>query len=464
MLKSPEGVTLSRRRRWLLAIAPVAGLLLGCGGEIDALDEVGESQSQLIGLNGLDENGLKGNGLNGNGLNSNGLNSNGLNGNGLNGNGFKGWFNQTDADGNGTIDVTDRDLHGAVMGYLIGCACSSGTTRTFTDSAGKKYTWSGNLGLATSWCAGSAASTSERERVTACLAAHVNTRGLKVTISLAGLGIARDSIETELWSLSEAQWFGELWKVSSSKTDRSKTFSCRNYDYDRHNIAYQKLGRSCGRSASWGDCQVTVPLEECVANSVCSQNQDRTASSCRGEGSSYANVLSTFLPQRMELGDAYNSADGYYRRCDDQHWGSGGCSPNPLKASRSSNARWDVLTNTASENYAGEPGVGDYTYRAATFDDAASSSWMKLPNHLKTTGTRTLNILYLSPGKDCQLNVSVNNGASYSTVTFKNTYSSANFQRATFSFNFTSTSPTIVLSTVGRGACSPMIDWLYISK
>lgn len=451
----------------LVSTMALAGLAAACGGEI-ALDEDEQEAtvSALIGQNGLDDNGLNGNGLNGNGLNSNGLNSNGLNGNGLNSNGFKSWFNGTDANLDGRVDDVDLGIHQQAMGYLVACACSSGTSRSFTDAKGSRWSWAGKLGLAQNWCAGYSLSTSERQRVTACMAAHVNQRGLRVTLSLTGLGITSSSLERELWSMPEAAFYGDLWRVSNERKDRSATFACRSYEGAGHRSAMGRLGRQCGMASQFLDlCQVTVPMEECATS--CSYNSDRTVRSCTAESSTHSNVLSTFVPQRMELGDYYSSVDGTYRRCTDQHW-AGSCSANPLQASKSSNARWDVLKGNASRNFTGSPreeleatsGFGTYVAQLST----SSTSWIRVPNRLATTGTRTLNFVYTSPST-CALKVSVNDGASYTTVSFPTTGDTpdGNFRILGAQFSFSSRSPVIVLSSLANGTCAPLVDWMFIS-
>lgn len=438
-------------------------LVVGCGrGEIELGEELlSTSEGALIGQNGLSKNGLSGNGLNGNGLNSNGLNSNGLNGNGLSSGAFKSWFNATDADGNGRVDEADRDLRSQLMSYLVACACPAGTTRTFVDDTGRSRVWQGSLGLASTFCGGSAASATERQKLTACLAAHVNSRGFRVTLSLAGMGLTRSAQEQELWSMTESAWFGDLWEVSSQYPSTSRMFACRGFTYDAHEVSMSALGRSCGRgciNSMEQMCNVIVPVEDCASR--CSANADRTWSNCSAEGKVYTNVLSTFLPQRMEIGDYYNSVDGRYRRCTDQLW-PGACTANPLQASKAANARWDVAAQDASQNYAGSPGASAFGHYAARFDDYASS-WIKLPNKVMSIGARKLTISYLSP-QTCKLRVSVDNGASYVILTFPSTGSSPYFEIATFTVSLTDTSPKIILASLGNGTCSPTVDWLSLA-
>jgi hypothetical protein len=157
---------------------PVLLLLVAgaCGGpgavslQEEALEATGQGQA----LNTM--NSLSVNGLSVNGLSVNGLSVNGLSVNGLNTSDFVGWFDSA------------PDTHDQVMRYLIRCAVSEGEVRTYTSpTTGLTRSWQGGLGLAPSWASGVPATVVEQQVVSACLAAHVNTYGYSVPISISGL-------------------------------------------------------------------------------------------------------------------------------------------------------------------------------------------------------------------------------------------------------------------------------------
>ncbi|WP_347402594.1 hypothetical protein [Corallococcus macrosporus] len=185
------------------------GLLLGVGGcassEADA-PELGERSQEAIATNGLSTNGLSTNGLSTNGLSTNGLSTNGLSTNGLAATSFKNWFN-------GNASVTYSDM---VMKYVVACALPAGQTRVWTNpTTGVTYTWPGRLGLATAWAQGSAATVAEQQRLSACLAAHVNKLGYSVPISVRGRdstggAIPMASGEATDFPEKEACFFGNL--------------------------------------------------------------------------------------------------------------------------------------------------------------------------------------------------------------------------------------------------------------
>jgi hypothetical protein len=195
---------LSRSRS--TGFAALAALALAACGPLtpaERAEEQGLRADNGLSPNGLSQNGLSQNGLSQNGLSQNGLSQNGLSQNGLSSN-FSIWFNK---------DTTTSDV---VMQYIVRCAVPSGQTRTWTNQAtGVTYTWPGALGLAPTWASGSAATTTEKQLITACLAAHVNRYGIHVSISVQGKSANGTAIplspnELTTYSAKEACFFGNL--------------------------------------------------------------------------------------------------------------------------------------------------------------------------------------------------------------------------------------------------------------
>jgi hypothetical protein len=177
----------------LMACGPLEEAPTGLEAPLDSLE-----QAQMM------DNGLSLNGLSLNGLSLNGLSLNGLSLNGLSTQAFKDWFN------------ADPALHNEVMRYIVRCAVAPKETRSFTSElTGTTYTWTGELGLALNWASGAVPTVAEQQVVSACLAAHVNTYGVSVPISVLGLKgdgkpIPIQKDELNIFDKSEACFFGNL--------------------------------------------------------------------------------------------------------------------------------------------------------------------------------------------------------------------------------------------------------------
>ena len=188
-----------------LATALVLGAV-ACGvepGASPASEEAGagltQQEQSAKGMNSLSLNGLSVNGLSVNGLSVNGLSVNGLTTSS-----FVSWFE------------TAPEQHDEVMRYVIRCAVPQGEVRTYTSpTTGLTYTWQGGLGVAPAWAQGTPATVVEQQVVSACLAAHVNTYGYNVPISITGLKgdgtpLAYSREEDRTFGLREACFFGNL--------------------------------------------------------------------------------------------------------------------------------------------------------------------------------------------------------------------------------------------------------------
>ncbi|WP_244221600.1 hypothetical protein [Corallococcus exercitus] len=252
------------------------GLLLGAGGcvgsEEDAQPppEPGTLSQEVLTTNGLSTNGLSTNGLSTNGLSTNGLSTNGLSTNGLAATSFTAWFN-------GNASVTYSDM---VMKYVVACALPAGQTRVWTNpTTGVTYTWPGRLGLATAWAQGAAATVAEQQRLSACLAAHVNKLGVSVPISVRGRdstggAIPMASNEAADYPEKEACFFGNLFTTEGifvgndrvlrrdESTTRGCALSARGTGEDTGCAPLQHVGQCatlCTRDAThtfWERCVI----------------------------------------------------------------------------------------------------------------------------------------------------------------------------------------------------------------
>lgn len=149
-------------------------------------------------------NSLSMNGLSVNGLSVNGLSVNGLSVDGLMTSSFVDWFDSA------------PEAHDEVMRYLIRCAVPAGEVRTYTSpTTGLTRSWQGGLGVAPAWAQGTPATVVEQQVVSACLAAHVNTYGYNVPISVTGLKgdglpLPYSTEEERAYGIREACYFGNL--------------------------------------------------------------------------------------------------------------------------------------------------------------------------------------------------------------------------------------------------------------
>ncbi|WP_239470091.1 hypothetical protein [Archangium violaceum] len=246
-----------------------------------------ESTSQEV----LVANGLSLNGLNLNGLNLNGLSLNGLSLNGLSTSSFTSWFQ------------ADRVQRDEVMKYVVACAVPLGQSRTYTDpSTYTTYTWNGSLGLATSWASGNAATTTELQVVSACMAAHANKFGIHVTVSLRGLdgagtAISTTSQEVTNYTTREACFFGNLFDGSTGTFGGNDGLSLS---------SSQSSPRVCGLAGSGGSSQCSPMVYVGSCSTYCTRDATNTFfTSC-----TYNSVTYRPITTRMNPADIYTCGDG----------------------------------------------------------------------------------------------------------------------------------------------------------
>jgi hypothetical protein len=101
-----------------------------------------------------------------------------------------------------------------VLGYVIKCGLSSTQTVSVTV-AGTTYSYTGQVGLATTWTT-TALTTAKKRAVSACLLALVNEFGTNVTVSLRGLGLPLEGTEGASYGLREGAFWGDLFLGASS--------------------------------------------------------------------------------------------------------------------------------------------------------------------------------------------------------------------------------------------------------
>lgn len=110
--------------------------------------------------------------------------------------------------GNALIETADgRD----VLTYITRCALTPAQTVTLKASTGTSYTFTGEIGLGSSWLT-RALTTSEQRWVSACVLARTNYYGVQVDLSLRGNNNVLATVLNELvtYSAPEAGFYGNL--------------------------------------------------------------------------------------------------------------------------------------------------------------------------------------------------------------------------------------------------------------
>lgn len=294
---------LSRSRS--TGFAALAALALSACGPLTPAErgvEQGLSAENGLSPNGLSQNGLSQNGLSQNGLSQNGLSQNGLSQNGLSSS-FSTWFDQ---------DPARSDV---VMQYLVRCAVPAGQTRTWTNQAtGVTYTWYGAFGLAPGWAGGAAATSTEQQLITACLASHVNKYGVHISISVQGKSSTNVAVplgwnELTTYSVKEACFFGNLFAGEGVFVGQ---------DHAPWDSKYSSA-RACALDYKYGPSPDCAPLEvvgDCASN--CTLDPSGTFySSCTHNGKTYKPVTT-----RLRSQDIYRCGDGTCQFTESCGWGS----------------------------------------------------------------------------------------------------------------------------------------------
>lgn len=277
--------------------ALVLANMVGCGpleeGALLPEGTLERGTQSLPSSNGLVINGLVINGLVANGLVVNGLTLNGLSTSGLGSPDFVHWFNQ---------DVALGDM---VMKYVIYCAANWGQQRSFVNpSTGITYTWDGWLGLAQHWSDGAPATLVEQQLISACLAAHVNTYGLHIQLSLQGDKASDEPLyvadgELEEYSAREACFFGNLFTGEGlyAGNDRNSL------------LPEQSTPRRCGLSRTLSgtdpECSPITRVGSCEQLSCTLDRESNYYRTCTYNGIQYK-----ALTTRLHPSDVYTCGDG----------------------------------------------------------------------------------------------------------------------------------------------------------
>jgi hypothetical protein len=274
-----------------LVSAAALGGLVGCAPPPEAVDAVTEPG---LTFNGLTFNGLTFNGLTFNGLTFNGLTFNGLTFNGTPSSTFATWFN--------TADGGDVAMHDMTMKYVIRCAIASGRTASFKDKNGLTHTWPGNLGLADSWDQ-SAPTTDQKEWVSACLMAHVNSavpapKTIQISLRGAASSLTETTLEKGAVSTFDGVFFGDLFGSTQ------KRYICRptwtppaNYS----NTLLADWGRQCFFSPD-GCGGVFTPVDCTTACTAATGTDYQYGPTCTADGVTY-NAVNAYVPRFKKARD-----------------------------------------------------------------------------------------------------------------------------------------------------------------
>ncbi len=275
-------------------------VLVGCG-TVEPLVEVSPPGLDRASQELVEDNGMSLNGLSLNGLSLNGLSLNGLSLNGLSSETFSQWFGQ------------NPSFNQTVMRYVVRCAVPEGESRTYRDPVtGHSYTWQGSMGLAPNWSDGASASVAEQQVVSACLAAHANKYGMRVSVSLLGrnaqeVAIPASSSELSTYFHREACFFGNLFSSSGAVYVGA--------DWEQMNTRKSST-RACGLSSrSSGGSESCAPL---IHVGSCASFCTLDASGTYYTSCTYNGVTYRPLTTRVSAADVYECGDGvcqFTERC-----------------------------------------------------------------------------------------------------------------------------------------------------
>ncbi|NPD28841.1 hypothetical protein [Corallococcus exiguus] len=255
--------------------------LVGCGGAMPE-DAAWEADPASVDQALQVDNGLTVNGLTVNGLTVNGLTVNGLTVNGLNTESFNAWFSQ------------NADTAPMLMAYIVKCSVPEGQTRTFqSTTTGAKYTWQGSLGLAPGWATGKAATVTEQQAVSACLAAHANKYGLHIALSVLGrtaegAAIPYSAEELSQFSAKEACFFGNLFTNEGLFAARDRDFS-----------SAESSTRACGLTLKADSCAPITNIGSCAQFCTKGDPSQPYYTQCTYNGKSYPAITTRVRPTEL---------------------------------------------------------------------------------------------------------------------------------------------------------------------
>jgi hypothetical protein len=252
--------------------AMLLGSVAGCGGEVD--DDLDTAVSSAITDNALSANALSANALSANALSANALSANALSANALSANALI---------ANALRDPLAREF----LKYVVSCALDDGDDISVRVD-GKKYTFSGSLGLAPEWGAARGSCDGDCQRwVSACVLARVDFAGVKRPISLRGehRALRPDPGELRDYRVAEGAYFGNLFVKNQPR------YLCLAPGQDSNE-------RVCGPSLK--DCPMTVvgSCEDACAH----MGPNRSFAECSTSGEAgrhrvYEETITVFLPR-----------------------------------------------------------------------------------------------------------------------------------------------------------------------
>jgi hypothetical protein len=184
------------------------------------------------------------------------------------------------------------------MSYIVGCAMATGQNLTLQDTSGVSYTMAGWIGLAPGW-ATRVPTVSERRWVSACLFARTNLYAIPVNISMrhdTNTTLAASPSEKTTYNQAEGAFWGDIFASTPVM------YACASQQFaTTTNQGIEGL-RACTRPGSdglsqcgftfTGYCGTTYPGKTIPC-------ADKTApyGSCGGGGTTYAEVITIFLPK-----------------------------------------------------------------------------------------------------------------------------------------------------------------------
>jgi hypothetical protein len=262
-------------RRLALGLATTAALFaVGCGGE--TVEDDDSVQSAVMIDNALTANALTANALTANALTANALTANALTANALTANALT---------ANGLRDPLAREF----LKYVVSCALDDHDSISIRID-GRRYTFQGDLGLASEWGEVRGFCDGECQRwVSACVLARVDAAGVKRMISIRGDNpmLRPDENEVRKYTEREATYYGNLFVRYRPR------FLCLSPGLTSDE-------RVCGDSLA--DCPMTVVGscdDACAGEGAYHSFVDCSDRGHAGRGGIYHESITVFLPKQM---------------------------------------------------------------------------------------------------------------------------------------------------------------------
>jgi hypothetical protein len=187
-----------------------------------------------------------------------------------------------------------------VFSYIVKCALPTGKSVTLKDSLGTRYTFAGEVGLAPTWQT-TTPTASERRWVTACLLARTNYYGVSVQLSMRGAhpALATTSSERSTYVVPEGAFYGDLFDPNGQTwfaCGTNRWTSTLAVDAQRTcTISEDGVTTMCGFTYAYfcGTYYDATHAKACTGSAA-------PWSSCDGEGVTYDEVISIYLPDENE--------------------------------------------------------------------------------------------------------------------------------------------------------------------